>query len=141
MEPLAPTIEAHAAQFDACDGLDDLARFVLDAKAAARALAILIGDAEQELAARMDDNLVELPGLPPFEKKKKAKSVRWDSDALFREIRRMDDPLDVLAEVAPLTASLGWRRSALKKHGIDPDDFCSRDWTDRYSIRFHGGDA
>jgi hypothetical protein len=135
---LSDDVEAQAQVIDAAESLDDLVRWLLDANKAASALSILKRDVEQEIAAIMTDTLVELPGLPPFEKKLKAKTTKWDSDGVFDEICRLDDPLDGFRKAAPLTGSLGWRKAALRDLGIDPDDYCTRSWTDVWSIRFHG---
>jgi hypothetical protein len=136
---LSSRVEEEAATVDALEGVDDMARWLQDALDARKALSILIGDVEQELAARMPDKQMEVPGVGLIERSKKAKRSTWDSDALYREIRRRPDALDVFERCAPLTGSLGWRKSELRKAGIDPDDYCSTEWSDRYAIRFHGG--
>jgi hypothetical protein len=135
---LTQAVEDTAIAFDACEGLADAALLLTRIKDAQRNLAVLARDVEQEVAARMDDPAMEVPGVGYLERHKVTKKVTWDSDALFGEACKTDDPLATLRACLPLTGSLSWRSRALTDHGIDPDDFREREWTDRYSVRITG---
>lgn len=96
--------------------------------------------------------LVELPDLPPLEVKYGAKRNKWQSEALLTSIigRAIIDangellgPVEmrdrIEAEVSacvPITPSLGWRVTALRERGFDPDEW-SESAPGRASVLIH----
>lgn len=98
---------------------------------------------EEGLAEVMPDEIVELPGMPPLQRRFGASRKNWDSDSLFNTIRRdsedWDDFADKIRAAVPFTGSLGWRVTELKKLGIDPDEYCESK-PGRVSVQIHMGD-
>jgi hypothetical protein len=135
MDDLNAAVEDAAQAFDACEGLPDTIRLLLALRDASRNLAVLTRWVEGEVAARMEETSVEVPGVGMVTRHKRAKSTEWDSDALFGELCRTDDPLETLRACLPLTKSLSWRRGKLAEHGVDADEFCRREWTDRWAVQ------
>lgn len=98
---------------------------------------ILLRQAEEDVAALLPAKKVVLDGVGLIEKRT-ASSRKWDSEALLaRIVRAKMDPdgtgeitldnvfamLDTLKKVLPLTGSLGWRVTAIKDEGFDPNEF------------------
>lgn len=110
--------------------------------------------AEDALAASMPAKEVrDLPGLPPFERRKGSDRKAWQSADLLREIVHQhrhvnpetgeitvdtDALLDALKAAVPFTGSLGWRVKALRELGLDPDEWCETK-PGRVAIQWHEG--
>ena len=107
-----------------------------------RDLSILLRECEEDAARLMPDKTVEVPGLG-FVQRRTASSRSWDSETLLMKICRQTlDPegtgeiqpsrvvelIDVLKQIMPITKSLGWRMTALRQHGIDPDEYSDVRW-------------
>lgn len=70
--------------------------------------------------------------------------TNWDHDALLRlvvdsrvvneETGEIESTLDVLRKVYPLKG-YNARTTALRDLGINPDEFCETEYSDRYSLR------
>jgi hypothetical protein len=95
---------------------------------------------EDRLAEVMPQRL-EVDGLPILERRRGVERRAWQSDELLRTvIRRSVDPegtgelpsgpeivervTEVIERVMPVTPSLGWRATALRAMGLDPDEWC-----------------
>lgn len=73
--------------------------------------------------------------------------TNWDSDGLLRlvldsrvvneETGEIESVLDILKQVYPLKG-YNARTTALKKLGIDVDEFCQTEWADRYQLKVWG---
>ena len=144
------------------DDLDRLARQVHAVLLLRQTVATFLSVAEPQLAELMPTKVVELPGLPPFEKRQGKDRKRWATDDLVRRLVR--DALDpdrtgelsaeqaeagervarVLTACAPFTPSMPWRvaplRAALgmeKKESLD--EWCE-ELPGKVSVQWHGGD-
>lgn len=106
-------------------------------KAIKRDLDILLRECEEDVANLLPEKKVAVPGFGVVEKRT-ASSRKWDSETLLMDIcRQVLDPdgtgeisvssvvdlIAVLKKMLPITASLGWRVTALKDAGIDPDRY------------------
>lgn len=115
-------------------GLRDLRRITAD-------LRILTTATEDDLARLMPAKILTVEGVGTFERRKGTDRKKWQSeDLLAHVIRRaaVDETtgevfpadvtlarlLEVLPSVVPFTGSLGWRVTALRALGIDPDQWC-----------------
>lgn len=99
-------------------------------------LGILIDAIETNINELLPEKKVVIEGLGIIEKRTST-SRKWESETLIDHIVRecLDTgtgeitPSDVfrlvetLKKVLPLTASLGWRTTALKEIGFDPDSY------------------
>lgn len=110
---------------------------------------------EERLADVMPDKRLELPGLPVMERKKGTDRKKWQSGDLLDELLRhaafdaetgavIDDELilrqrihETLTACVPFTGSLGWRVTALRDLGLDPDEWCETA-PGRISVVIHG---
>lgn len=109
---------------------------------------------EERLAEVMPDKRLELPGLPVLERHRGTNRKKWQSEELLsvvvgRSIVDGDgalattDPIEIRSRIEaevraclPITGSLGWRVTALRDRGIDPDEFCATS-PGRVSIQIH----
>ena len=97
----------------------------------------LIRSCEHDAANLLPEKKVSVDGFGVIEKRTST-SRKWESEDLLMTLcRSILDPegtgeiqssrvpelIRVLKSVMPLTASLGWRVTALKELGIDPDSF------------------
>jgi len=140
---------------DACGGdVEATARFLFELRNAQRQVGDLVRDAEDRLADMMPTKIMELPGLPAFERRRGSTRRKWQSEDLaVLVMRRTLDPagtgevdvasyeaarrvVDALVKVAPFTGSMGWRSKALKEMGVDPDEWCESS-PGRVSVQFH----
>jgi hypothetical protein len=111
-------------------------------KAIKRDLDTLLRECEADVADLLPDKKVTVPGFGVVEKRV-ASTRKWDSETLLMDIcRRILDPegtgeisvssvvdlIAVLKKVMPITGSLGWRVTALKDAGIDPDNYSDISW-------------
>lgn len=97
----------------------------------------LVRETEENVAALLPEKKVIVDGFGVVERRT-ASTRKWESDNLMRHLVRTQlDPdgtgeitlprvfalLETLTAVLPLTASLGWRVTALKEAGVDVDNF------------------
>ena len=107
-----------------------------------RDLGILLRECEEDAARLMPEKTAEVSGLGYVERRT-ASSRKWESEELLMDIcRRVLDPhgtgeikvssvvdlITTLKQVMPITGSLGWRVTALRNAGIDPDDYSDVRW-------------
>lgn len=122
-----------------------------------RALADLERDIEGSVAELMDSKTETVDGLGTLERRRGTDRKAWDSvDLLHRIVRQAVDPegtgelradpqvlediLDAIEACVPITGSLGWRVTALKARGFDPDEYCESK-PGRTSVQIHKADA
>lgn len=115
-------------------GLRDLRRLAAD-------LRLLTQSTEDDVARLMPTKTLVVDGLGTLERRKGTDRKKWQSTdllahiinlaALDRETGELYPPevtlrrlLEVLPEVVPFTGSLGWRVTALRGLGVDPDQWC-----------------
>lgn len=109
--------------------VEELAHLHVAITKAAQRLATIRGAVETALAKVMPDKRLELPGLPPIERRQGADRKGWDYEAVISALAReaagdLGALLESLKECAPFTPSMQWRVGALRAHGLDPDEFC-----------------
>lgn len=156
-EVLAQADTQRANLAAAGDG-ETIARAIPLLKALYGDLATLIRSCEDDVVAWMPDRKVEIDGLGVLERRKATDRKRWESELLLRQcvraaldpddtgeipadpIEAVDRVLATLVDVMPVTPSLGWRVSALRALGIDPDEWCEAT-PGRVGLQIHGGDA
>lgn len=140
----------------ACDhgDVEELARLHVAIVKAAQRLATIRGAVEATLADVMPDKRLELPGLPVLERRRGTDRKAWQSVDLLDELFRravvdvetgevLDDEAlirqrlhEVLVDCVPFTGSLGWRTTALRDLGLDPDEWCETK-PGRVSVQIH----
>jgi hypothetical protein len=105
-------------------------------------LRLLIDTVEQDCYRLLPDKRTEIDGLGVLEKRKGTDRRAWQSIDLLDEILRvavvdretgvvLDDETmirqrihEVLVDAVPFNPSLGWRVTALRELGLDPDEWC-----------------
>lgn len=105
------------------------------------------------IADTMPERRVTVEGVGTVERKAKVTRKNWDSDELLRKIIAVaildretgelpsspmiaaDLILQELRAVMPITGSLGWRVTALRERGFDPDEWCE-EHRDGFTISF-----
>lgn len=120
-----------------------------------RVLSDLLREVETDLYRIMPDKKQTVSGVGTLEKKRGSNRKKWQSAELVSHLVRLAldpegtgeipaDPMEaagkvveVLTACAPFTGSLGWRATALRDWGIDPDEWCETT-PGRESIRVHG---
>lgn len=104
-------------------------------------LTMLIQAIEADIYETLPEKKVIIEGIGIIEKRRSS-SKKWDSEGLLNNIvnARLNNgtgeitPTDVfelvetLKRVMPITASLGWRTTELKKENIDIDNYCDVTW-------------
>lgn len=122
-------------------GAEGVASLLAEVRSVRQALGIRERAIEDLLADVMLDDTMTLEGVGVFQLRHGKDRKAWQSEQLLSEvIRRSLDPegtgeLPPLPEVveriragvfdtAPVTPSLGWRVTALKRLGLDPDEWC-----------------
>jgi len=116
-------------------------------------LRMLEQQVKRGIADTMPERRVTVEGVGTVERKAKTTRRNWDSDELLRKIISgaiLDEQtgelpsspmvaadliLQELRAVMPITGSLGWRVTALRERGIDPDEWCEQD-RDGYTVSF-----
>lgn len=153
-------IEALDAQAEnlAIDGQTDLLAFGLDR---IRELRRVLGDLERNVESHIVDLMAgkteAVDGLGTLERRRGTDRKAWQSDQLLDavvqvavdpegtgEIGTAGDVLDAVVQAitacVPITASLGWRVTALRERGFDPDEWCETK-PGRTSVQIHKADA
>ena len=105
-------------------------------------LRLLVDTVEQDCYRLLPGKRTEIDGLGVLEKRKGTDRRAWQSTDLLDELLRvavvdretgavLDDELlirqrihEVLVDAVPFNPSLGWRVTALRDLGIDPDEWC-----------------
>jgi hypothetical protein len=136
---LSPVEAAVEAEIEAGD-VETLARLFDYLDTLKARLGVLHSETMARLAEVMPHTL-ELDGLPVMERRRGKDRKAWQSSELLHRLIR--DTLDpdrtgeipeageaielvekVVLETMPVTGSMGWRVTALKARGIDPDEWC-----------------
>lgn len=154
----AAQLRAQLADPTIPDDLERLAAWCWQLRQTKAALEAVLIDSEAVLYEVAGKGNHELPGVPPFEARRGAVRKKWQSDDLVRLlVRRGLDPAGtgevtaaqveaverVVAELvacAPFTPSMGWRATALRERGLDPEEFCESA-PGRVSVQWHGAAA
>jgi hypothetical protein len=127
-----------------------------------RELRRVLGDLERavegHVAGLMDGKTETIDGLGTLERRKGTDRKAWQSDDLLRRVVHsmpwvdpetgemlerdllVDAVLEAISACVPITPSLGWRVTALKARGIDPDEWCESK-PGRTSVQIHKADA
>lgn len=152
--------EALAVQADelAASGDTESLAFGLDR---VRELRRVLGDLERaveaHVAALMDGKTETVDGLGTLERRKGTDRKQWQSEDLLRRlVRDAVDPehtgelpsagevleavVSTVTDCAPFTGSLGWRVTALKARGVDPDEWCATS-PGATRVQIHKGEA
>lgn len=134
--------------------VEELAHLHVALVKARQRLATICTIVEQVLVDVMPDKRLELPGLPVLERRRGTDRKAWQSVDLLDELFRravvdtetgevLDDEAlirqrlhEVLVDCVPFTGSLGWRVTALRDLGLDPDEWCETK-PGRTSIQIH----
>lgn len=104
-------------------------------------LVALVQSIEGDIYNLLPEKKVSIEGIGTIEKRR-TNSKKWDSEGLLNNIVRskLDNgtgeitPTDVfnlvetLKKVLPITPSLGWRTTELKKENVDIDNYCDVTW-------------
>lgn len=121
---------------------EQLCRAVSGLQRIYRDLGILLRECEEDAARLMPDKTAEVSGLG-FVQRRTASSRKWESESLLMDVcRQVLDPegtgeiqpsrvvelIAVLKKIMPITGSLGWRVTALREQGIDPDEYSDVRW-------------
>lgn len=145
-------LDAQRADLAAAGDLDRLAAGLAAVRKITGDLRDLAAGIETDVAALMPDKQVEIPGVGVIERRKGTDRRKWQSEDLLRTLIRdelddgtgelpspaetLDRVLGVVTACMPVTGSLGWRVTALRERGIDPDE-----WAEctpgRVSVQIH----
>lgn len=97
---------------------------------------------KQLIAKTIPEKRVTVEGVGTVERRKAATRKQWDSEELLRKIMvralvdeqtgevpsspmvAVDIVMQEVLACVPITGSLGWRVTALKDRGFDPDEWC-----------------
>lgn len=103
-------------------------------------LTVVMQAIEHDIYYLMPEKKQMIDGIGTFEKRR-SNSKKWESQKLLRDIVRAklynEDGevapgtmalIETLEKVLPLTASLGWRSTALKEEGFDPSEYSDVTW-------------
>ena len=127
----------------ACDtgDVEELAHLHVALTKTRQQLATICTLVEQALVDVMPDKRLDLDGLPPLERRQGTDRKAWDYEAVVSALAReaggdLMALLESIKECAPMTPSMQWRVGALRKHGLDPDEFCTAS-PGRVSIQVH----
>lgn len=119
-----------------------------------RQLSELVAAIESDVYELMPEKRGTIDHLGTLEKKRGSNRKKWQSDRLVTRLVRaaldpegtgelpdspyeaVDTVVSTLTACAPFTGSMGWRVTALKERGIDPDEWCEST-PGRQSIQIH----
>lgn len=103
-------------------------------------LTVVLQMIEKDIYELMPDKKSFVDGVGMIEKRR-GNTKKWESEKLLRDIVRArlynEDGevapgtmalIETLEKVLPLTASLGWRSTALTEEGFDPENYCDVQW-------------
>lgn len=103
-------------------------------------LTIIVQAIEKDIYELMPEKKQVVEGVGILEKRR-SNTKKWESERLLRDIIReklyTEDGeihpgtmalIATLEKVLPITASLGWRTTALKDEGFDPEEYCEVNW-------------
>lgn len=150
-------LEDEASDLLGTTGIPALAVLLDEVRSVRQALGLRERAIEDLLTDVMFEDTMEVPGLGVVQRRQGKDRKGWDSEGLLSTvIRRSLDPeqtgelpdlpeaverirIGVLA-AAPLTASTGWRVTALKALDLDPDEWCTTS-PGRASVQITKADA
>ena len=127
----------------------ELAQLLHEVRSKIAELRLREGEIVDALAAEMPENRLEVPELGVFERRRKADRKSWDHEGLRRELwKRAECSVDhetgeieseAEAQVRTIfeCARPEWRTTALRKYGIDPNEYAEVTY-DGYSIQSTG---
>ncbi len=111
---------------------------------AAQTLAYVRDDLSDAIARSMPEKRMTVSGVTLEKHAKPPRRTDWDHDSLLRlvvdsrvvdyDTGEIESALEVLKRVYPLKG-YNARVTELKKLGIDPDEFCRTEWSDRMTLR------
>lgn len=137
--------------------VDALAFGLVGLRALRADLAELARAVEDDVARLMPAKTVTVDGVGTLERRRSNVRRQWESEALARVVvlRALVDPetgempsspmeaaeraVAALMACAPFTASMGWRVTALRDHGIDVDQY-HESTPGRTTVTVHGAD-
>ena len=114
----------------------------------------VISACEADVAELMPSKRETIDGLGTIERRKGSDRKKWESADLVKRLVRdaldpegtgeipssvpeaVDAAVTVLVECAPFIPSMGWRATALRARGIDPDEWCEVT-PGRVGVQFH----
>ncbi len=131
-----------------------LAFGLADLRALSRDLSMLARAVEDDVARLMASKTMTVDGLGTLERRRGTERRQWDSEALFATLVRSELDPDgtgelppaaetlervraLVADTMPLTGSFGWRVTALRARGVDPDEWASCT-PGRTTVQIHG---
>lgn len=135
--------------------IDSLAHGLAQVRQILGDLRTLASGIEDDVVALMPAKTYTVEGVGTLERRRGSDRKRWQSDDLVTRLVtealvdengevRHSTPVEgaaaavgVLLACAPFTASMGWRVTALRDHGIDPDEWCEVT-PGRTSVQIHG---
>lgn len=134
-------LDPEATSAIAIGDVEELAHLHVTLTKANQQLATIRTLVEAALVDVMPDKRIELDGLPPLERRQGTDRKGWDYEAVVSALAREAQGdlmalLEAIKECAPMTPSMQWRVGALRKHGLDPDEFCTTS-PGRQSIQIH----
>lgn len=154
---------AQAARLADEHDIEALGYGLVQLKAVAADLRTLVDDVTQLVVREAPTNErgyyepFTIDGVANFEVLRKGANRKWSSEDLLRRVvlQAMVDPetgelptdaerevaervVTALAKVVPFTGSLGWRVTALKEMGIDPDEWAETTRPEGYSLKITG---
>lgn len=144
-------LEDHAAKLAVDTDVQSLAHLLWDIRGTRQQLALRERAVEDLLAGLLGHDVIEVPGLPPIQKRGGTDRKSWDWDGLLPVLlrRHLDpegtgevDPAVVEAaatfatKVLGVTPSKGPKITAVKGLGLDPDEWCQTT-PGRATVQFH----
>ncbi len=152
---LVDTTALDQAVLDAAERCDqtELAHMLVDLDDIRLRIALALQVLEDALIATMTTKTLEIEGLPVLEQRGGKARKAWQSDELLPFVVRkalvsrapnanvdtvnsVYAVVDEISKAVPFTGSLGWRVTALKAMGIDPDEFCESS-PSRRTVQIH----
>lgn len=122
---------------------EELIRGLVPLQALLRELRDLDTYAKEKTAEVLPERVVTVEGVGTVQRRAGSMRRKWDSEELLRrlvfqtladpdtgELRArdalgaVDEVYRLVLDVMPVTPSMGWRTTALKARGFDPDEWC-----------------